>query len=233
MRGAVEPEHRWIDTNRTRREARRRAALRHPLLFLRGAVLRRHGLSERHATPVSKDDVLRRVAALPVSTWTYGWDHPSVVHLGPMAQDFGAAFGLGSHDDRIELVDAAGVLLAAVQALNARVEHLEAELVAVSARAGGDAHSVSTDTVTLTASADDDLQEATTNPRQGASAMSEHTRPESEDVEGHGRHGWSDATIKSEVTELPDTEEVSSEVDTDDTEGHGFRAGKGFKPGRG
>jgi len=72
--------------------------------------------------------VLERLATLPISTWTYGFDHESVRHLGPMAQDFASTFGLGYTDRQIAIVDANGVCMAAVQALHRRVVALEAEL---------------------------------------------------------------------------------------------------------
>ena len=75
--------------------------------------------------PVSANDILERLVALPVSTWTYGFDHDSVRHLGPMAQDFAAAFGLGDDEKMINLVDANGVTMAAIQALHRRVVDLE------------------------------------------------------------------------------------------------------------
>jgi hypothetical protein len=48
--------------------------------------------------------------------------HPQVAHLGPMAQDFKAAFGLGDSDTGIATVDEGGVALAAIQGLNQKVE---------------------------------------------------------------------------------------------------------------
>jgi hypothetical protein len=80
------------------------------------------------AEPVNGFDILEKLAALPVSTWNYKFDPPSVRHLGPMAQDFAAAFGLGSDDRSIAFVDANGVLIVAVQALYRRVRQLEAEV---------------------------------------------------------------------------------------------------------
>jgi flagellar biosynthesis/type III secretory pathway protein FliH len=42
--------------------------------------------------------------------------------MGPTAQDFQAAFGLGSDEQCIGTVDADGVALAAIQGLNEKVE---------------------------------------------------------------------------------------------------------------
>ena len=46
---------------------------------------------------VDVDDVLTRVIALPITQWSCD-AVPEVRHLGPMAQDFHAAFGLGDDD---------------------------------------------------------------------------------------------------------------------------------------
>ncbi len=71
--------------------------------------------------PVDPIDVLARVLALPLSEWSYR-SATGERHLGPMAQDFRAAFGLGSDDRTIATVDADGVALAAIQGLNAKLE---------------------------------------------------------------------------------------------------------------
>uniref|UniRef100_A0AAU2UXE3 Tail fiber domain-containing protein n=1 Tax=Streptomyces sp. NBC_00003 TaxID=2903608 RepID=A0AAU2UXE3_9ACTN len=78
--------------------------------------------------PVNGYDVLAKVAALPVYTWRYDTEPEHVRHLGPMAQEWKAAFGLGDSDTTIPVVDAFGVALVALQALQRRVEDLEAEL---------------------------------------------------------------------------------------------------------
>jgi hypothetical protein len=64
--------------------------------------------------------VLAGVAGLPMQTWRYR-DDP-VKHIGPMAQDFAAAFGVGQDDVTIASIDADGVALAAIQALYELVE---------------------------------------------------------------------------------------------------------------
>ncbi|NJP98378.1 tail fiber domain-containing protein [Nonomuraea sp. FMUSA5-5] len=77
---------------------------------------------------VNGHDVLAKVVALPVSTWRYRNDGDHVWHLGPMAQDWWAAFGLGGTDKAIHCIDANGVALVAIQALHREVESLRAEL---------------------------------------------------------------------------------------------------------
>jgi trimeric autotransporter adhesin len=71
--------------------------------------------------PVSASEVLDKVAALPITRWTFK-EMPGQKHLGPMAQDFHAAFGLGAGNTGIATVDESGVALAAIQGLNEKVE---------------------------------------------------------------------------------------------------------------
>ncbi len=61
--------------------------------------------------------LLARLNEIPIETWNYKTQDDSIRHLGPMAQDFLAAFGLGSDDKHISTVDADGVALAAIQEL--------------------------------------------------------------------------------------------------------------------
>jgi hypothetical protein len=60
--------------------------------------------------------VLDRVGHLPIATWSYVTEH-GVRHVGPMAQDFYAAFGVGADDRHITSIDEDGVALAAIKAL--------------------------------------------------------------------------------------------------------------------
>jgi len=78
--------------------------------------------------------VLSRVVELPISTWRYRKDGAEVRHLGPMAQDFHAAFGLWDTDTMIFPLDASGVSFAAIQALNTRLVAAEADNEALRAR---------------------------------------------------------------------------------------------------
>jgi hypothetical protein len=73
--------------------------------------------------------VLEQVSALPITQWKYKVDAEGTEHLGPMAQDFHAAFGLNGPDDKhIATVDEEGVALAAIQGLNQKLDELKSEL---------------------------------------------------------------------------------------------------------
>jgi len=79
--------------------------------------------------------VLDKVATLPVTQWNYKTDSKSDQHIGPMAQDFQAAFGLDGNDDKhISVVDESGVALAAIQGLNQKVNEKNAEIQEMKAR---------------------------------------------------------------------------------------------------
>ena len=83
--------------------------------------------AKQNFTPVDSRAILQKVAALPISRWNFKTDaHAS--HVGPMAQDFHAAFGLGTDDKHIATVDADGVALAAIQGLNQRLNEQESEI---------------------------------------------------------------------------------------------------------
>ena len=66
---------------------------------------------------VNGEAILKRLASLPIATWNYKTQDDSVRHMGPMAQDFREAFGLGEDEKHISTVDSEGVALAAIQAL--------------------------------------------------------------------------------------------------------------------
>src|SRR5262249_12822239 len=60
--------------------------------------------------------------ALPVRQWRYTNEDACIKHIGPVAQDFQATFGLGDDDKTIGTIDADGVALAAIQGLNQKLE---------------------------------------------------------------------------------------------------------------
>jgi len=59
---------------------------------------------------------------MPVRQWRYTNEDAGIKHIGPVAQDFQSAFGLGTDDKTIGTVDADGVALAAIQGLNQKLE---------------------------------------------------------------------------------------------------------------
>jgi len=71
---------------------------------------------------VNTREVLEKVAALPLNTWNYKSQDSTIRHIGPMAQDFHAAFGVGEDERHITTIDADGVALAAIQGLNKKLE---------------------------------------------------------------------------------------------------------------
>jgi hypothetical protein len=68
---------------------------------------------------VSARDVLNKVVAMPLMSWSYKGVNRK--HISPMAQDFWNAFGLGADDKSITSSDVSGVALAAVQGVNAKL----------------------------------------------------------------------------------------------------------------
>jgi hypothetical protein len=66
------------------------------------------------------DDVLDKLARMPIQEWSYNAQDAAIRHVGPTAQDFHAAFGLGEDPLRISTIDADGIALRAVQALELR-----------------------------------------------------------------------------------------------------------------
>jgi len=81
--------------------------------------------SDRNAkqdmAPVDPAQILERALELPLSKWSYKID-AATRHIGPMAQDFYAAFDVGSDDKHIATIDEGGVALAAIQGLNEKLE---------------------------------------------------------------------------------------------------------------
>lgn len=78
---------------------------------------------------IDKQDLLRRVADMPVTTWSFKGDETGTRHIGPVAQEFHGAFRVGPDERHLAATDMAGVSLAAIQALYERLTVLEAELV--------------------------------------------------------------------------------------------------------
>jgi hypothetical protein len=83
--------------------------------------------AKRDFATVDSLNILDKVVALPISTWSYNND-PTTRHIGPMAQDFAAAFAVGPDDKHIMTVDADGVVLAAIQGLHQMMQQKDQEI---------------------------------------------------------------------------------------------------------
>ncbi len=98
-------------------------------VYSKGVALTSDRNKKENFTAINPQHVLDKVTALPISQWNYKTDPADQKHLGPMAQDFQAAFGLNGQDDtHISVVDEGGVALAAIQGLNQKLEAENAQL---------------------------------------------------------------------------------------------------------
>jgi hypothetical protein len=70
---------------------------------------------------LNPQEILERLMTLSVTRWEYK-DNDEGDHIGPTAEDFRKAFGLGHSEQYIATVDADGVALAAIQGLNQKLE---------------------------------------------------------------------------------------------------------------
>lgn len=90
---------------------------------------------KENVTPVDAHRVLAGLRELPIYEWNYIAEDDDMRHVGPMAQDFHAAFGLSGTDDRhIATVDADGVMMASIVALASENDALRSD----NARLGAD-----------------------------------------------------------------------------------------------
>ena len=79
-------------------------------------------------TAIDGRSLMEKIASLPISEWNYKTENSNVKHIGPMAQDFYAAFNLGEDNKHISTVDASGVALAAIQSLHQRVKEQDSQI---------------------------------------------------------------------------------------------------------
>jgi len=78
--------------------------------------------SKTDFAPVDSEEILERVLDLAITKWRYKVEGDDVQHIGPTAQDFRAAFGLGADDKSIGTVDVDGVALAAIQGIHRQTQ---------------------------------------------------------------------------------------------------------------
>jgi hypothetical protein len=79
-------------------------------------------------------EVLRKVASLPIDTWSYRSEDRGIRHIGPVSQDFRRIFGFGDNNEAIGTVDADGVALAAIQGLNDELKDRDTKIAAAAGK---------------------------------------------------------------------------------------------------
>jgi hypothetical protein len=72
-------------------------------------------------TGIAPDDILEKIDQLEVSRWSYKFEGRSIIHIGPIAEDFYRLFKTGSHEDELHVIDSIGVSLAGVKALSGKL----------------------------------------------------------------------------------------------------------------
>ncbi len=80
--------------------------------------IKKEGFSE-----LNGNDLLQKIAQLPVQKWKYKGSEE--YHIGPVAEDFYALFGLGTDDKGISTVDPSGIALAAIKELTIQNEEMK------------------------------------------------------------------------------------------------------------
>ena len=100
-------------------------------LFLKGTLSQGSSRTlKEDLTPLEGGQLLDVLAGLPLYEWSYKGEQAR--HLGPTAEDFAAAFGLGANDVTLAPADMAGVALAAVKDLREENQSLRDEVGALS-----------------------------------------------------------------------------------------------------
>jgi len=85
--------------------------------------------SKQHFASIDHRQLLEKLVALPLRTWSSPTDRLGRRHLGPSPQDFHAAFHLNGDDDtRMSLSDLLGANLAAIQELQTELREKSTQL---------------------------------------------------------------------------------------------------------
>ena len=84
---------------------------------------------------IDPQSILQNVADMPITRWRFQGEADDVRHIGPMAQDFRAAFGLGHDDKSISMLDAQGVAFAAIQGLHQMMQEKYRKIARLEAKA--------------------------------------------------------------------------------------------------
>jgi hypothetical protein len=88
--------------------------------------------------PVDPRQTLEKLMTIPITQWNFKAD--DTLHIGPMAQDFYAAFGVGKDDKHLNPTDTTGVTIAAIQGLYQQNLELKAVLLETKVQLGEQIH---------------------------------------------------------------------------------------------
>jgi hypothetical protein len=83
---------------------------------------------------VDGHETLERLSRVPIFTWNAKGQDPATRHIGPMAQDFYAAFEVGEDDRHLATIDLDGVALSAIQGLHQLSQGQAQRIAALEAR---------------------------------------------------------------------------------------------------
>ncbi len=97
----------------------------HPLQLISGAHVTAGGTwtnasdkdLKENFEEVNGENLLEKIESLDISEWNYKNEADDIKHIGPTAQDFYKAFGVGGDDKSISTVDPSGIALAAIKEL--------------------------------------------------------------------------------------------------------------------
>jgi hypothetical protein len=83
--------------------------------------------SKENFQPVDGSELLDQIEQLAITRWNYKGNNQAE-HIGPTAQDFKAAFGVGADDKSISTIDPSGIALAAIKALRIEAKNKTQQL---------------------------------------------------------------------------------------------------------
>ena len=88
-------------------------------VIIQGGVAIGSSRDIKHAfKPVEPHEVLKQLLRIPITEWSYRTGESNIRHLGPVSEDFSAAFGVGRDNKHVSPVDLSGVAFAAIQGLH-------------------------------------------------------------------------------------------------------------------
>ncbi len=83
--------------------------------------------SKENFEKIDGEELLEKISDLEITKWNYKGDKDAE-HIGPTAQDFKKAFGVGADDKSISTIDPSGIALAAIKELYAQLKSKDREM---------------------------------------------------------------------------------------------------------